>query len=175
MFLLIPLFLIAIVVRVIAYLLAARGYGFATAWNSWSAAAAAGMAAVFCSTAVTHFVEPQRSGLIAIVPDVVPFPELAVTFTGVVEILLAFGLLVPRTRRLAALFSVVLLIVLFPANIVAATGVEHPAAPSTPLVPRTVLQLVFISCAAAPLITHWRWKRSVRPARDEQPATTINQ
>lgn len=162
MVLLTPLIFTAIIVRAVAALLILRGYSSAAAWNSWPAAAASGMGVVFISTAVTHFIQPQRSGLIAIVPDVVPFPELAVTFTGILEIALAIGLLTPRTRKFAAVASVLLLIALFPANIVAAAGVDHVAAPSTALMPRLILQLVFIAFAAAPLLGRKRRRWSVQ-------------
>lgn len=153
MILLLPLISTVLLVRIMAGMLNARGHRVAAAWATWPAALAAGMAVVFISTSITHFIEPQRSGLIAIVPQIVPFPELAVTVTGILECVLAIGLLLPRTRRLAALFSVLLLLALFPANVVATTGADHPAAPSTALVPRILLQLLFICCAAAPLMT----------------------
>lgn len=104
---------------------------------------------VYLNTAATHFIEPQRSGLIAIVPGFLPRPELLVTLTGIIELVLAVALLIPRTRRPAAWASVLLLLALFPANVVAAAGVDHPAAPSTPLLPRALLQLVLIGFSAA--------------------------
>lgn len=148
MILLLPLIVTILVVRIAAHLVAGRGSHFIRPWNSWEAAAAAGMSVVYVFTSVTHFVEPQRSGLIAIVPPFVPAPELMVTLTGVAELLLAAGLLIPKTRRWAALASVGLLLALFPANIVAAAGVSHPAAPATPLIPRTILQIIFLGCSA---------------------------
>lgn len=153
MILLLPLMLTSLTVRAVGKRLSARGYKFAAAWDDWPAALAAGMSVVFICTAVTHFVEPQRSGLIATVPGFISEPGLAVTATGVIEFVLAAGLLVPRTRRLSALVAIVLLIALFPANVVAASGVEHAAAPSTALLPRTILQLIFIVCVATPLFS----------------------
>lgn len=149
MTLLFPLLLTTLVVRFGAGWLASRGRGAARHWASWPAAMASGMAAVFVSTAVTHFIEPQRSGLVAVVPDIIAWPELAVTLTGLAEIALAIGLVIPGIRRWAGIASILLLLALFPANIVAADGVEHPAAPSTPLLLRTALQLVFIGFSAA--------------------------
>lgn len=150
MFLLIPLLGVAVIVRVGACWLVARGRSRAAPWNSWSAAAAAGMAAVFVCTGVSHFVEPKRSGLEAIIPGFIPQPALMVSLSGLAEFVLAAGLAVPRTRRWAALASVVFLVAIFPANVVAASEVRHPAAPSTPLLPRTLLQIVFLVCSAAP-------------------------
>lgn len=149
MILLLPLLLTTACVRLLARVLVPRGVDRAAHWDSWPAAAAAGMAMVYLNTAATHFIEPQRSGLIAIVPGFLPRPELLVTLTGIIELVLAVALLIPRTRRPAAWASVLLLLALFPANVVAAAGVDHPAAPSTPLLPRALLQLVLIGFSAA--------------------------
>ncbi|MBO1900389.1 hypothetical protein J4H92_00305 [Leucobacter weissii] len=107
------------------------------------------MAAVYVCTGVTHFVEPQRSGFAAIVPPMIPEPGLVVAASGLAEFALAAGLTVPRTRRLAAVLSALFLIAVFPANVIAAGGVDHPAAPTTPLLPRALLQLVFLGVSIA--------------------------
>ncbi len=151
MILLLPLFLSTAVIRFGASLLARRGIHRASAWASWPGAAAAGMAVVFLCTGATHFIEPQRSGLEAIVPAVVPRPDIAITLSGLAEFALAAGLVIPRVRRWTAVAAVMMLLVLLPANVVAASGVAHPAAPSTPLGPR-ILQIVFMAFAAAPLL-----------------------
>ena len=79
------------------------------------------------------------------VPPFVPNPEFMVTFTGICEILGAIGLLVPRTRRLAAVALILLLLSVLPANIHAAqAGVTLRGAPATPIVPRVALQMLFI-------------------------------
>lgn len=166
MTLLIPLLLTTLFVRLSAGRLVSRGRSAAQHWASWPAAMATGMAVVFVCTAVTHFIEPQRSGLVAIVPDFIPFPELAVTLTGIAEIGLAIGLVTPRLRCWAGVASALLLVALFPANVVAAAGVDHPAAPSTPLALRTVLQLVFIGFSLAALGTSRIYQRPCpTPAR----------
>jgi uncharacterized membrane protein len=68
-----------------------------------------------------------------------------VTFTGVCEVLGAVGLLIPRTRRVAAVALILFLLAVLPANIHAArSALMLNGAPVTPLVPRVVLQLVFI-------------------------------
>lgn len=106
------------------------------------------MAAVYLSTSSAHFLEPQRSGLEAIVPAWSPVPpDLAVTLSGLIELLLGVGLLVPQLRLVSGYCSALFLILVLPANIVAASGVAHPAAPDTPLIPRLLLQIVFIGCS----------------------------
>lgn len=174
MILLLPLIATTLAVRIGAGWLARRGVRASDAWASWGAAAAAGMAVVYVCTGITHFVGPQRSGLEAIVPAFVPQPALVVAVSGLVEFVLAAGLLIPRTRRWAALASVIFLIILFPANVVAAGGVDHPAAPTTPLVPRALLQLVFLGFSAAPLLRpssggRPAWRRSTRGRGTPQP------
>jgi uncharacterized membrane protein len=99
---------------------------------------------MFCFTAAAHF-NSMRPDMIAMVPPFVPNPALMVTFTGICEILGAIGLLIPRTRRLAAIALIVMLIAILPANIHAAqAGVTLRGAPATPLVPRIALQGLFI-------------------------------
>jgi uncharacterized membrane protein YphA (DoxX/SURF4 family) len=51
---------------------------------------------------------------------VFPRSDLIITATGILEILGAIGLMVPRTWRAAALCLVLLLVALFPANVYAA-------------------------------------------------------
>jgi uncharacterized membrane protein len=112
--------------------------------RDWAAATRVGLAVMFCFTAAAHFT-PMRADLIRMVPPAVPNPELMVTFTGMCEIAGAIGLLVPRTRRVAAVALILFLIAVLPANIHAArSGVTLRGAPATPLVPRVALQLLFI-------------------------------
>lgn len=121
--------------------------------NSWPKALAVGLAAMFILTASAHFKQPRRDGLIAIVPPRIPYAKLMVTITGVLELVGAAGLLtspswIPGARIAAALGLGVLMIGMFPANIYAARKARHSHAPRTPLALRTVLQIVFLGCAA---------------------------
>ena len=113
--------------------------------RTWKAAARVGLAAMFCFTAVAHF-SSMRADLIRMVPPSVPNPALMVTFTGVCEVLGGVGLLVPRTRRVAAIALILFLAAVLPANIHAArTGVTLGGTAVTPLVPRVLLQAFFIA------------------------------
>ena len=74
------------------------------------------LAALFIMTGAAHFIvtEPMAQ----MVPP--PFPPVATVWaTGVLEILGAIGLLVPRTSKLAAWCLFAFLITVFPANIYA--------------------------------------------------------
>src|SRR5918994_241258 len=115
-----------------------------TSLRNWPAATRVGLAVMLCFTAAAHF-NSMRPDLVRMVPPFIPNPEFMVTFTGICEILGAIGLLVPRTRRLAAVALTVFLIAVLPANIHAArSGATIGGAAATPLVPRVVLQLLFI-------------------------------
>jgi uncharacterized membrane protein len=112
--------------------------------DGWPGAVAAGLAAMFAVTGVAHFAPPLRSGLIAIVPPKLPAPALLVTVTGVLELLGAIGLLIPQTRVAAAVCLAVLMVAMFPANVYAAGAKRSEHAPDTPLVPRTLMQALFL-------------------------------
>jgi uncharacterized membrane protein len=113
--------------------------------RDWAAATRVGLAVMFCFTAAAHF-NTLRADLVRMVPPWIPAPELTVTLTGICEILGAVCLLVPRTRRIAAIALILFLIAVLPANIHAATtGVTLRGEPVTPLVPRIALQALLIS------------------------------
>ena len=115
------------------------------ALRDWAAGARVGLAVMFCFTAAAHF-NSMRPDMIAMVPPFVPNPAFMVTLTGICEILGAIGLLVPRTRRIAAAALIVFLLAVLPANIHAAqAGVTIRGAPPTPIVPRIALQALFIA------------------------------
>jgi uncharacterized membrane protein len=136
-------------IALVVVTLAARGGGW-LGWEytaTWPAAAAVGLAAMFVVTGVAHFVQPRRNGLVAIVPPKLPQPGLLVTVTGVLELLGAVGLLIPATRVTAAVCLALLMVAMFPANVYAAGAKRSEHAPSTPLVPRTLMQLLFLAGA----------------------------
>ena len=66
-----------------------------------------------------------------------------VRFTGVLEILGAIGLFVPRTRRSAALWIAIMMVVIFPVNIYVAGqsyfGLQMPGVPVS-----LVMQMIYI-------------------------------
>jgi uncharacterized membrane protein len=121
------------------------GYAGVAPLRDWAACTRLGLAVMLCFTAAAHF-NSMRADMIAMVPPSVPNPGLMVTFTGVCEILGAVGLLVPRTRRIAAAALIVFMLAVLPANIHAArTSVTLRGAPVTPIVPRVALQGLFIA------------------------------
>ena len=133
----------------LAVTLLARLAGASAMWGPGGSAVDAlgiGLAAMFAFTAVSHFHPRIRPDLIRMVPASLPAPALLVSATGILELLGAIGLLVPRTRTAAAYSLVLLLLTLFPANVRAAR--EHlPVAGrrATPLMWRLPLQLFWIA------------------------------
>jgi uncharacterized membrane protein len=98
------------------------------------------------------------------VPPIVPNPELMVTVTGVCEVLGAIGLLIPRTRPLAAASLILFLVAVLPANVHAArSALTLNGAPATPLWPRVILQIVFIGLL---------WWSGIRSRERTGPADT---
>jgi len=139
----------AVIVTLLLGTLAARLAGWLGVdhADSWPAAIAVGLAAMFVMTGVAHFVNPLRRDMIAIVPPRLPSPGLLVTVTGVLELIGAAGLLYLPTRIAAAVCLFVLMLVMFPANVYAARMPNPPKSMNTRLGLRTVEQIVFVGAA----------------------------
>jgi uncharacterized membrane protein len=108
---------------------------------------------MFTLTGVVHFTF-MREELIAMVPPALPAPGLLVTITGVLELACAAGLLLPRTAPWAAGGLSLLLVAMFPANVQAAL-----AGTGTPLLPRTLMQVLFLAATLAVVAHHVRARR----------------
>ena len=115
--------------------------------DSWGKAIAVGLAAMFVLTGVAHFAPPLRGNLIAIVPPRLPAPGLLVSFTGVLELLGAVGLLIPATRIAAGVCLLLLMVAMFPANIYAARMPNPPKSMTTRLPLRTAEEIVYLAAA----------------------------
>lgn len=129
-----------------------RGLGLlgVDALDHWQPALRGALALMFALTASAHFTPRRRADLVAMVPPRLPRPALLVTVTGWLEIIGAVGLLVPATAPWAAAGLALLMVAMFPANVSAARrGLTLAGRPVTPLVPRTVLQVLFIAAALA--------------------------
>lgn len=84
------------------------------------------------------------------VPPMLGNAGLWVTLTGVVEILGAIGLMVPSLARFSAMALTTLLVVMFPVNLHAARSrVPFNGRPAVTVIPRTVLQVIFVACTLA--------------------------
>jgi uncharacterized membrane protein len=117
--------------------------------NGWIVPLRTALAIMFLLTASAHWGK-RRPDLVRMVPPAFPTPGLLVTITGVLEIMGAIGLMIPRTAPAAAICLAILLIAMFPANVHAARhGLVIAGKPATRLPLRFALQLVFITVLVA--------------------------
>jgi uncharacterized membrane protein len=77
------------------------------------------LAGIFAVSGVVHLVKPEAYEMI--MPEWVPAHREVILGSGVAEIALSAGLLVPKTRRLAGWGSLALLLGVYPANVKMAT------------------------------------------------------
>ena len=107
------------------------------------------LAGMFLLTASAHWGK-RRPDLIRMVPPSFPRPDLLVTMTGVLEVLGAIGMILPKIAPYAALGLALMLVAVFPANIRAArqrlTIADRPV---EALIPRTLLQILFLVATIA--------------------------
>ena len=73
------------------------------------------LAIFFVFAGVMHFVSPD--GYLAIMPPWIPWPRAMIALSGAAEIAGGLGILLPPTRRFAAIGLILLLLAVFPANI----------------------------------------------------------
>ena len=128
--------------------------------SSWKDAGRLALVIMFLFTGTSHFTS-MKYDFAAMIPAPLPNDLWVIYLTGVLEIVGAIGLLIPRTRKLAGICLVLLLVALFPANVYAALN-EIPLrgeAP-TPLRLRGPIQLLFIGMV-------W-WTSITEPAQSRQ-------
>nr|WP_318540174.1 DoxX family protein [Terribacillus saccharophilus] len=106
---------------------------------------------MFIVAGILHFV--LDDGFVAMLPAYVPLRYTLIYLTGIAEILLAIGLLVPTTRKLTAIVTVIYLIAIFPANIYSAVY-DIPV----PGFEETDQTLLYIRLLAQPALIWWVWK-----------------
>lgn len=94
------------------------------------------MGALYIVAGLLHFVVPSL--YVQIVPPILPAPLALVYLSGLAEVGVGVGVLVPRTRRYAAWATIALLVAIFPANVymaVSMVAVEGlPGGDPSPLV-----------------------------------------
>ncbi|MDO4229155.1 MAG: DoxX family protein [Capnocytophaga sp.] len=84
----------------------------------WRVSGSVALSAMFLFTAMGHFLFTE--GMAMMIPDFIPYRTEIVYLTGVLEILFAIGILLPKTRKFTAWSIIVFLILVLPANIYAA-------------------------------------------------------
>lgn len=97
----------------------------------------------FVAAGVNHFINPAFYE--NIMPPYLPWHYALVIISGVAEVVLGVGLLIPKTSRYAAWGLILLLIAIFPANLHMATHPDlYPNIPPIALWLRLPLQLLLI-------------------------------
>ena len=87
-----------------------------TLWSHHRDILAIGLGCFFTYVGILHFIDPKW--FTAIVPNILPgSDEFWVIISGIPEVLCGIGLLLPKTRVLAAKATVFLLIILYWANL----------------------------------------------------------
>lgn len=87
-----------------------------TLWSYHRDILAIGLGCFFTYVGILHFIDPEW--FTAIVPNILPgSDEFWVIVSGIPEVLCGIGLLLPKTRVLAAKATVFLLIILYWANL----------------------------------------------------------
>jgi uncharacterized membrane protein len=112
--------------------------------SSWREAGLLAVAITFLFTGATHFTAIKHD-YAAMLPGPLSGNLCVIYLTGALQMAGAVGLLIPRTRRLAGICLVLLLVAMFPGNVYAAVNeVPFRGEPPTPLWLRTPIQLLFI-------------------------------
>jgi uncharacterized membrane protein len=110
----------------------------------WHASARYALAVMFVFTGIAHFTKVKHE-MARMVPRAFVRPMLMVYVTGVCELAGAAGLIEPRTRVIASVALIVMLVAMFPANIKAAQeGLTISGRLATPLWLRAPMQALFI-------------------------------
>jgi uncharacterized membrane protein len=130
-------------------LLTIAGYLQLPVSYGWWTSLRLALSGMFLLTASAHWGK-RRPDLVQMVPPSFARPDVLVTVTGILEILGAIGLMLTRVAPYAALGLALLLIVVFPANVHAARkNLAIAGRQVEALVPRTLLQVAFLSATVA--------------------------
>ena len=158
-----------IVLTVSLVLLRALGALGVRRLSSWREAARYALAVMFVFTGVSHFTE-MKHDFAAMIPDPLPDDLWVIYLSGAFEMAGAIGLLVPRTRKLAGVCLVLLLIALFPANVYAALNdIPLGGRPPTSLWLRAPMQILYIAMLWWTAVV--AGPRHVERPRSQEPVT----
>lgn len=103
--------LLSFTISIFAIKIIKKEYDFALA-------ARIAMSIMLVFTAIGHFV--YTKGMAMMIPNFIPLKESFVYLTGLFEILLAIGLLIPRFKYISGWTLLIFLLLMLPANIYAA-------------------------------------------------------
>jgi uncharacterized membrane protein len=137
--------MISLFVLVVSFILL-RGLGAlgVKRLSSWREAGRIALVIMFLFTGFSHF-SSLKHDFAAMIPAPLPNGPWVIYLSGVFEIAGAVGLLIPRTRRLAGIGLLLLLVAVFPANVNAIiNGIPFGGDAPTPLWVRAPMQLLYI-------------------------------
>jgi uncharacterized membrane protein len=100
------------------------------------------MALFYMYAGVNHFYKPKF--YLRAMPTYIPNHQFMVQFSGIAELILGIGLLIPATRVWSAWGIILLLIAVFPSNIYMLTSGKFSKIPKWFLYIRLPLQFVLI-------------------------------
>jgi uncharacterized membrane protein len=113
-------------------------------FQGWQHALRAALGIMFLLTASAHWGR-RRPDLIAMVPAPFSRAAMLVTLTGIAEIAGAIALQIPALASFAAAGLFLMLIAIFPANVLAAQNRLSIGGRSVPaLLPRALIQIIFL-------------------------------
>ena len=141
--------------------------------SSWREAGLIAVVIMFVFTGATHFTA-MRHDYAAMLPGTLTGNVGLIYLTGALQIAGAVGLLISRTRRLAGICLVLLLVAMFPGNMYAAVNeVPFRGEPPTPLWLRTPIQLFFIGMVLWTSVSKPLVRVQVPPAEEPTPTGTV--
>ncbi|WP_411966671.1 hypothetical protein [Haloferax sp. YSSS75] len=122
------------------------------------------MGSLYIVAGVMHFVIPDA--YVQIIPPAFPRARELVYLSGIAEIALGVGVILPQTRRVAAWGLVALLIAIFPANVYMATsGVVLTGAPEFVQNPSATARWARLPLQAVLILWAW-WYTHPTPSDD---------
>jgi uncharacterized membrane protein len=161
-------------VLVISFLLL-RGLGLlgVRRFSSWREAGLIAVVILFVFTGATHFTA-MKHDYAAMLPGTLSDNLGLIYLTGALQIAGAVGLLISRTRRLAGICLVLLLVAMFPGNVYAALNeVPFRGEPPTPLWLRAPIQLLFIGMVLWTSVKKPLVRVEAPPAEEPTPMGTV--
>jgi uncharacterized membrane protein len=133
-------------------------------WRRW-AFSPAGIAILFIGAGILHFVRPARYA--GIVPYMLPHPLLLVYVSGLAELAGGIGVLFPQTRIVAGRGLILLLIVVFPANVQMLVSARAAGAP------HWFEAILWVRLPVQGLLIAWVWRATLHgEPRDKQQHAT---
>ncbi|WP_338150248.1 DoxX family protein [Eudoraea chungangensis] len=67
------------------------------------------MAVLYITAGIMHFIKPRI--YLRIIPDYLPYPRLLVSLSGIAEVILGIGLMVPVLKNLSLLTLIIMLLI----------------------------------------------------------------